>query len=220
MPARLRPSAPIASDAVLTGDPARAMMLAQELTTRPKMSNHARGLWGYWGVREDGRELTVQSTGTGGPSAALVLRDLAELGLKRAVRVGTCVSADPGLDLGALLIVTEALAEDGVSRSHGKQGASLSGQLTDAVIAAGEGVETAVAASFDVLPAPERIEAAGARVADMQTAALFSVAPDLGVEVGALLVVSEDAAGERIGDELLEDSAKRAGRVAAAALSP
>ena len=54
----------------------------------------------------------------------------------------------------------------------------------------------------------------------MQTAALFSVAPDLGVEIGALLIVSEDAAGERIGDELLEDSAKRAGRVAAAALSP
>ncbi len=48
-------------------------MLAQELTVQPKMSNHARGLWGYWGVREDGAELTVQSTGTGGPSAALVL---------------------------------------------------------------------------------------------------------------------------------------------------
>ncbi len=49
MPARLRPTAPIATDAILVGDPGRALMLAQELLAEPKMSNHARGLWGYTG---------------------------------------------------------------------------------------------------------------------------------------------------------------------------
>ena len=49
MPPRLRPTAPIAADAVLVGDPGRALLLAQELLEEPKMSNHARGLWGYSG---------------------------------------------------------------------------------------------------------------------------------------------------------------------------
>ena len=220
MPARLRPSAPIAADAVLTGDPARAMMLAQELTVQPKMSNHARGLWGYWGVTDSGAELTVQSTGTGGPSAALVLTDLAELGLKRAVRVGTCTAADPGLGLGQLLIVASAFAADGVSRSLGNEGVTLIPTLLDGMLPATEdGALLGKAASFDLIPPHDALAGSAFSVADMQTAALFSVAPTVGVEIGALLIVSEDAAGERIGDEHLEDSAKRAGRVAAIALS-
>jgi purine-nucleoside phosphorylase len=41
-----RPDGP---DAILAGDPGRALLLAQELLEKPKMSNHARGLWGYTG---------------------------------------------------------------------------------------------------------------------------------------------------------------------------
>ena len=46
------------------------------------MSNHARGLWGYSGRTPAGAELTIQATGMGGPSAAVVLADLAELGVR------------------------------------------------------------------------------------------------------------------------------------------
>src|SRR4051794_34169363 len=88
VPRRLRPTAEIHPDAILVGDPGRAMALAQVLTEQPKMANHARGLWGYSGTTAAGQGLTVQSTGMGGPSAALVLGDLAELGVKRAVRIG------------------------------------------------------------------------------------------------------------------------------------
>ena len=95
MPARLRPTATVAADAILVGDPGRALMLAQELLEQPKMSNHARGLWGYTGRTAAGAELTVQATGMGGPSAAIVLADLAELGVRRAIRVGTCAALDP-----------------------------------------------------------------------------------------------------------------------------
>ncbi len=55
---------------------------------KPLMSNHNRGLWGYTGETPEGRPLTVQSTGMGGPSAAIVLHELAELGVRRAIRVG------------------------------------------------------------------------------------------------------------------------------------
>src|SRR3954463_1942273 len=98
MPARLRPTAPIAPDAILVGDPGRALMLAQELLEQPKMSNHARGLWGYSGRTPGGPELATQATGIGGPSAALVLGDLAELGVRQAIRVGTCAGLVPWLE--------------------------------------------------------------------------------------------------------------------------
>src|SRR3954454_11684239 len=112
MPARLRPTAPISANAILVGDPGRALLLAQELLEQPKMSNHARGLWGYSGLTPAGRGLTIQATGMGGPSASVVLGDLAELGVKRAIRIGTCASVG-GLELGELMVVSEAHAPGG-----------------------------------------------------------------------------------------------------------
>src|SRR3954451_2450709 len=110
MPARLRPTAPIAADAVLVGDPGRALLLAQELLEQPKMSNHARGLWGYSGLSTRGGELTIQSTGIGGPSAALVLAELAALGVRRAIRIGPCLTPAAGAGAGELLLIERAIA--------------------------------------------------------------------------------------------------------------
>ena len=61
------------------------------------MFNHNRGLWGYTGVAADGLPLTIQSTGMGGPSAAIVLEELIALGVARAIRVGTAGALDPAL---------------------------------------------------------------------------------------------------------------------------
>src|SRR6476660_160318 len=67
MPARLRPTAPIAAEAILVGDPGRAIMLAKELLQEPKMRRHTGDLWGYARGSEAGRDLTIQPTGIGGP---------------------------------------------------------------------------------------------------------------------------------------------------------
>src|SRR4029453_7831856 len=131
MPHHLRPSTKYAEDALLPGDPGRALALAQRLLTEPRMSNHARGLWGYTGETPEGRPLSIQSTGMGGPSAAIVLEELAELGVRRAIRVDTCASLDRELGLGDLIVVGEALAEDGTSRGLGAgEAAEADGELT------------------------------------------------------------------------------------------
>jgi uridine phosphorylase len=213
VPEYLRPSGPIASRAVLTGDPGRAMMLAQELTEEPRMTNHARGLWGYTGTAPDGEPLTVQATGIGAPSAAAVLRDLAELGLERAVRVGTCVARTEEYPLGLLLVVSDAYGGDGVSRSLGREGPGLRPSIS-AEIAAGGGAELARIASYDSEPGETTAPAD-----DLQTAALIAVGEELGLEVGAVLVVARDSAGAFIRPDELDAAAKRAGRLAAAALS-
>lgn len=224
-PARLRPTAPNAADAILVGDPGRALMLAQHLLQEPKMSNHARGLWGYTGETETGKPLTVQSTGMGGPSASVVLRDLAELGVRRAVRIGTCASLRD-FELGDLVIVSDAFPEPGGSfptpegRDEPLQptmepDAVLTHQLLSVLGAQGRGV---VSVSLDVLHRPEHEVHPAAEVADMQTAALFATGAEFEVAVAALLIVSQTKDGHHISDEALEAAAKRAGNAAAAVL--
>ena len=74
---------------LLPSNPHRALAIAQHLLDGPRMFNHAHGLWGYTGVAADGAPLTVQSTGVGGPSAAIVTEELIGLGARRLVRVGS-----------------------------------------------------------------------------------------------------------------------------------
>jgi uridine phosphorylase len=195
----------------LVGDPGRALALAQVLLEQPKMSNHARGLWGYSGRTPEGRELTLQSTGMGGPSAALVLGDLAALGVERAVRVGTSAAIDPELRPGDLVEVREARPW---SADHPGAGApafpdeGLAARLRSAL---GDDVRPGLVASLDVLhPSPGHATPVG-DVADMQTAALFAAGARLGVALAAVLVVTDAEGREPLDDEALTD------RVAAAA---
>jgi uridine phosphorylase len=140
----LRPTAELAERVLLPGDPGRALALAQLLLEKPLMFNHHRGLWGYTGKAADGGLLTVQSTGMGGPSAAIVLHELITLGARRAIRVGTCGALDPALDLGDLVVAREAVAADGTS-------------------AALMGAATAEPAAVDPAQARDRLARAGTR---------------------------------------------------------
>ena len=108
-PIHLRPTAELAERVLLPGDPGRALALAQALLEQPLMFNHHRGLWGYTGTAPDGEPLTIQATGMGGPSAAIVFSELIALGAKRAIRVGTCEGRRPSAAQ-ALAIEMEAAA--------------------------------------------------------------------------------------------------------------
>ncbi len=174
-------------------------------------------------MTHDGHELTLQSTGMGGPSATVVLSDLAELGVERAIRIGTCTSLSD-LELGDLAIVTEAfpesLSSQGGNGTEPHQEVVLPAlELTRALInELGEGARGAVAASLDVLHHPDHPVHPAAEVADMQTAALFATGSRHGVAVAALLVVSQTQTGDTSSDEELERTAKEAGIAAAAIL--
>jgi uridine phosphorylase len=212
MPARLRPTAPIASDAILVGDPGRALMLAQVLLELPKMSNHARGLWGYSGVTPAGAELTIQSTGMGGPSASVVIADLAGLGVRRAIRIGTCSSLG-NLELGGLLVVAEAQTPTGIP-SHPDR------DLSDGLLRSLPDARAGVAISLDTLHDPERDRPSVlAEAADMQTAALLGAAAGLEIAAAALLIVAEKSDSGQLRDEELAQAAKRVGTAASDLLS-
>jgi uridine phosphorylase len=217
----LRPTAPIAADALLPGDPKRAMELATALMQKPLMSNLSRGLWGYSGTTRPGRRLTVQSTGIGGPSAAAVLAELADEGVRRAIRIGTCVALDPELEPGAVIVVAESVASDGVGSALEPEAAALAadptltGALVDALgLAGGSRVLSADFQHERWLPAGAG-RADGAVAVDLSTAAVLAVGPRVGVAVGCALVVAESAVGGRLADETLDRAALGAGERAA-----
>jgi uridine phosphorylase len=195
------------------------MALAQVVTEQPKMSNHARGLWGYSGTTPEGRGLTVQATGMGGPSAALVLSDLAELGVERAIRIGTCAALAPGIGPGEMVWVREARPWSVDGRGVGLPA------FPDEPLAArlraelGDDARPGSVASLDVLhPSPGHAMPNG-DAADMQTAALFAAGRDLGVALAAVLIVTDAENAEPLDDESLAERAATAGRAATRALS-
>jgi uridine phosphorylase len=206
---------------LVPGDPGRALRLAQQLLDTPKMLNHHRGLWGYTGVAADGEPMTVQSTGLGGPSTAIVAEELIALGARRLVRVGTCTALARDLEIGALVVVESALPEDGASRALGATAAlpadpDLLGALgATAAQRRTNGVVLSADLFYD--PEPERWAATGAVAVDLATAALFAVAARRGAAAACVLAVTR--AGDRLIDpEELERAEVEMGRVAAASV--
>jgi DeoD family purine-nucleoside phosphorylase len=227
MPLHLRPSASYAPDALLPGDPGRALALAQQLLTEPKMSNHARGLWGYTGETPEGRALSIQSTGMGGPSAAIVLHELAELGVKRAIRVGTCGAIDAELQHGDLVVASDALAEDGASQALGAGETVAPDPELTARLAAGlpAGVAPSRIVSTDLFydGNPDAWRRRGAVAVEMEAATLFALGQRLGLAAGCVLAVSDtfdDGVRRRIEDDDLAEAGERMGALAAGALNP
>ncbi len=235
----LRPTAELAERVLLPGDPGRALLLAQSLLSEPRMFNHNRGLWGYTGVAVDGAALTIQSTGMGGPSAAIVLSELIALGARRAIRVGTCGALAPGLALGDLVVARESICADGTSIAlGGRERVAADGALTELLCATAGAAHSGAVVSVDLFYEPAgldgqrgddsawslaRFAADGALAVEMEAAALFALGAGANVAVACVLAVSDtfDAHGTRtrIDDDSLLAAAERMGAAAASALA-
>jgi uridine phosphorylase len=224
-PIHLRPTAELAERVLLPGDPGRALALAQVLLENPLMFNHHRGLWGYTGTAADGEPLTIQATGMGGPSAAIVLSELIFLGATRAIRVGSCGALAPGIELGELVVAREAISGDGTSRALGAgERVGADERLTRALVEQAPAARCGAVVSVDLFYDDGRRPPAGDALAiEMEAATLFALGADARVPVACVLAVSDtfdaDGTRRRIEDAALEEASERMGAVAAAALS-
>jgi uridine phosphorylase len=224
-PIHLHPTAALAERVLLPGDPGRALALAQSLLREPLMFNHNRGLWGYTGAAPDGEPLTIQATGMGGPSAAIVLTELIALGARRAIRVGTCGASAPALGLGDLVIARDAICADGTSRALGAgDRAAADPSLTEALIRCAPSAHAGTVLSVDLFygTAGER-PARDALAVEMEAAALFAVGARANVPVACVLAVTDtfddSGARSRIDDHALREAAQAMGTVALRAVS-
>ena len=213
---------------LLPGDPGHALALATELLEEPRMFNHNRGLWGYSGVASDGLPLTIQSTGMGGPSAAIVLEELIALGVTRAIRVGTAGALDPALALGELLVAEEAICADGTSRALGAGArAAADPALVAALVRGAPQAARGTVVTSDLFyevgaPRFDTWRAAGARAVEMEAAALFALGRLRGIAVACVVAITDllGAGRERIDGEGLHAAGLAVGRLGAAALAP
>ncbi|HEX6744644.1 MAG TPA: hypothetical protein VF087_10520 [Solirubrobacteraceae bacterium] len=205
--AHLHPTAELAERALLPDDPGQALALTRVLYGEtPRMFNHHRGLWGYTGVALDGAPLTVQSTGIGGPSAAIVVADLHRLGLRRAVRIGRAWAIDGALRAGELVAATAVVAFDGASRALG---AGDRIEPDPALTAALDRDHSGLLASADI---EQLDDAAGAVAFDLESAAVLAAAARAGIPAACLVAIE--------GAVEPDDVAARLGRAALAAIAP
>ena len=162
--------------ALLVGDPARAELIATELFEGAELVTDARGLNGYAG-RFNGLTVGIQTTGMGGPSAAIVIEELIQLGVRRIVRLGTCGSLSPSLAPGDFFCAAAAIPAVHDAKKAGVRMRVGLVATTDAFYDPGAGRATNWAAR-------------GALAVDMETAPLLTIAPLRGVSAASFLICS------------------------------
>ncbi len=107
----------IAPVVLLPGDPDRATLIAEKLFDDPVLYNSNRHLLGYTGTHR-GVRVSVQTTGMGCPSLAIVVEELVRLGAERLIRVGTCGAVASQVAPGDLVVATASVANEGTSRQY------------------------------------------------------------------------------------------------------
>ena len=105
-----------ATGAILPGDPARVDVIAGFLEDVKEEGFHReyKSVTGTW----KGRRILAISTGMGGPSTAICVEELADLGVKDMIRIGSCGALQKDLQLGQLIICDRAVCDDGTSQSY------------------------------------------------------------------------------------------------------
>lgn len=101
---------------ILPGDPGRVLRVGELLDSYEEIAYNRefrtiKGL--YKGV-----EVTVTSTGIGGPSAGIAIEELISCGAKYMIRIGSGGAVQSNIKLGDLVIGTGAVREDGTSNMY------------------------------------------------------------------------------------------------------
>lgn len=193
----------IAPVVLLPGDPLRAQFVAEQFLTDARCHNRVRNALGYTGHHR-GLRVSVQSTGMGMPSCAIYVHELlAHYGARVLIRIGTCGAIQPDLALGDVVLAMSASTDSAMIRHR------FGGQ------------DYAPTASFELLRHAAELGAAGPRpprvgpvltsdtfyatrddwwrpwaehgvlAAEMETAALYTLAARAGAHALSILTVSD-----------------------------
>jgi DeoD family purine-nucleoside phosphorylase len=186
---------------LLPGDPLRAKYVAETFLENAEQRNWERGMLGYTGSFR-GRPVSVQATGMGCPSAAIVIEELVQLGVKRFLRIGTCGGLQADLQLGDLIVAVSAVAADATAQHLvGEPHAPTADwELVHGAVHAakelGRPVRVGPIVSSDLFYNPDegqyqRWSDRGILAVEMEAAVLFTLGALRKVKAGCLLTVSD-----------------------------
>lgn len=171
---------------LVAGDPQRIARLARRLDEARQITDN-RGLVGYTGLFH-GQAVSLQCSGMGCPSMAMVGQELLDYGVRTIVRIGTCSAFAEGVRNGHLIVVTAAAAADGTTRSLAREAPfvavpdfTLTSALVQAAERRGAALHVGPVVTVDVEPhlsgaTTESWRESGLLAVEMESAALFYLA--------------------------------------------
>ena len=204
--------------AILPGDPARIDRIKAFLDD-PEELAYNREFRSVRG-RYRGVDVLALSTGIGGCSAGIAVEELHNIGVRAAIRIGSCGALQEGVALGDLIVVSGAVRDDGASKAYLPEmypayaDIELLGCILDAAAALGVRYHEGVAHSHESFYHDEADAQSaywskkGVLGADMESAALLTIARLRGMKAASILnnVVlwgedTADAVGDYAGGE-------------------
>ena len=194
---------------LLPGDPGRSEKIARCFDNPVHVTTN-REYVTYTGTLL-GEKVSVTSTGIGGPSAAIAMEELANIGADTFVRVGPCGGSKLDVASGDIVVATGAVRMEGASREYAPiefpavADYEVLTALVDAAKASGRRWYAGVVQckdSFYGQHSPERMPVAyelqnkweawkrlGVLASEMESAALFTVAAARDVRCGSVFHV-------------------------------
>ena len=155
--------------AIVPGDPERVRRIAELMDNPVELASLRE--FASWRGELDGKPVVICSTGIGGPSTSIAVEELAQLGIRTFLRVGTTGAIQPRINVGDVIVTTGSVRLDGASGHFAPMefpavaDFECSKALVDA--SAGKGIKyhTGVTASSDTFyPGQERYDTVSGRV--------------------------------------------------------
>ncbi|MDG2438558.1 MAG: uridine phosphorylase [Ilumatobacter sp.] len=157
--------------AILPGDPERVARIASLLKNPVALAAH-REFTSWLGFLGNS-PVVVCSTGIGGPSTSIAVEELAQLGVRTFLRVGTTGAIQPDTNPGDIIVTTGAVRLDGASLHFAPMefpavaDFECTAALVEAARASGADVHVGITASSDTFyPGQERYDTTSGRVVE------------------------------------------------------
>ena len=200
---------PLGRYCILPGDPGRCAAIAARFDNPVHRQTNRE--YCTWTGALLGQPVSVCSTGIGGPSAAIAMEELAQLGVTTFLRVGPCGGLRTDVQSGDVVVATGAVRMEGTSREYLpiEFPAVADHQVTCALEAAAKSLNLSCKVgvvqckdSFYGQHDPEQMPVGdellkkwdawmklGCKASEMESAALFIVASARGVRAGSDFLV-------------------------------
>ena len=198
-----------ADTVLMPGDPLRAQYIAESFLDDARRVTDVRNMWGYTGSYK-GRPVSVMAHGMGIPSASIYTHELiTHYGVRRVMRVGSCGTSHPDVELRDLVIAMGASTDSSVNRMRfgGYDLAPLASfDLVEKAVAAARaaGVRHHVGNIFSAdlfyTPDPDMFETMAKYNVygiEMEAAGIFPIAAENNAEALAICTVSDDIPNNR-----------------------
>ncbi|MDA9558016.1 uridine phosphorylase [Vibrio sp.] len=212
--------------AIIPGDPARVERIANLMSNPTFLASHRE--YTVFLAELDGHKVVVCSTGIGGPSTSIAVEELAQLGVRQFLRIGTTGAIQPDVNVGDIIVTLGSVRLDGASLHFAPMefpavaDYQVATAMKNASESLGAKVHVGITASSDTFyPGQERYDTFTGRVTprfkgsleewqsmgvlnfEMESATLLTMAASSGLQAGCLAGVIVNRTQTETPDEVV-----------------